>query len=246
MRPLASAIFRALRSMTAAIVVAAPLVSAAHAGPTPEQQCLADRYAAAGKYAACTHRALAKHAKGLDFFKFVAIAAKCTTKYVALWPKLQAKAAGSGSTCDAPRFVDYGNGTVADNLTGLEWEQKTDDGSIHDKDDLYWWGGGPQADGTIFSAFLGGLNAACFASHCDWRLPTLAELLTIVSAPYPLCGSNPCIDPIFGTTIGGAYWSSSSLAADPIQAWFMQFTVAIPATESKLSSKHARGVRSSL
>ena len=215
-------------------------------GPTPQQQCLASRYAAAAKYAACQQRALGKHAQGVDVFKVIAIAGKCVMKYGAVWSKLQAKSAGTGATCEAPRFVANPDGTVTDNLTGLKWEQKTDDGSIHDKDDTYWWGGGAQADGTVFTVFLAALNTGCFASHCDWRLPTIAELWTIVSLPYPFCESNPCIDPVFAPTVGGHYWSGSSVAADPLHAWFMQFSAGITGDELKLSSKYARAVRSTL
>ncbi len=32
-------------------------------------------------------------------------------------------------------YTDNGDGTVTDNQTGLTWEKKSDDGSIHDKDD---------------------------------------------------------------------------------------------------------------
>jgi len=42
---------------------------------------------------------------------------------------------GTRPTVEFPtRFIDHGDGTVTDTRTGLMWEQKTDDGSIHDKD----------------------------------------------------------------------------------------------------------------
>ena len=39
---------------------------------------------------------------------------------------------------------------------------KTDDGSIHDKDDTYWWSTGSpwKPDGGAFVDFLGTLNGA--------------------------------------------------------------------------------------
>jgi hypothetical protein len=48
-----------------------------------------------------------------------------------------------------------GDGTATDYDTGLQWEQKTDDGSVHDKDNTYSWSPtlGPP-DGTAFTAFL--------------------------------------------------------------------------------------------
>jgi len=83
----------------------------------------------------------------------------------------------------ACRYGDNGDGTVTDYDTGLQWEQKTDDASVHDKDNTYAWsdggGGFTQPDGAAFKVFLGTLNngtssegsatSGCFAGHCDWR-----------------------------------------------------------------------------
>ena len=38
-------------------------------------------------------------------------------------------------------YVDNGDGTITDLNTGLMWEKKSDDGTIHDKDDIYTWHG---------------------------------------------------------------------------------------------------------
>jgi hypothetical protein len=35
------------------------------------------------------------------------------------------------------RYQDNGDGTVTDKNTGLVWEKKSDDGGIHDMDNLY-------------------------------------------------------------------------------------------------------------
>jgi hypothetical protein len=104
----------------------------------------------------------------------------------------QTTAYGTGSDGDveagaALSYTDNGDGTITDNSTGLMWEKKSDDGSIHDKDSSYTWSGASYAttnvmDGTIKSAFLdtlndvGGGGASCFAGHCDWRMPNVKEL----------------------------------------------------------------------
>ena len=135
--------------------------------------------------------------------------------------------------CTNTRFVDPNDGTIIDNQTGLVWEKKTDDGSIHDLDDFYHWSATSTApDGPAFTVFLGTLNngtsgpgttsEGCFADHCDWRLPTIVELATILLEPNP-CGTNPCIDPIFGPTVSSSYWASTSLDTDPNFAWMIIF-----------------------
>ena len=45
-------------------------------------------------------------------------------------------------------------GTVTDYDTGLQWEQKTGDSTVHDKDNTYSWSPslGPP-DGTAFTVF---------------------------------------------------------------------------------------------
>jgi len=74
---------------------------------------------------------------------------------------------------------------VRDNVTGLIWEVKTDDGSIHDKDNKYTWydsnsqtnGGnaGTSGDGTDTEDFIKALNDANFGGYSDWRFPTVKE-----------------------------------------------------------------------
>ena len=80
-------------------------------------------------------------------------------------------------------------------------------------------------NGTAFTDFLGSLNSCSpagsgFAGHCDWRLPTLEELLTISDPSLGECngGTGPCIDPIFGPTIDQAYWTVTT--ANPFPSDF--------------------------
>ena len=159
------------------------------------------------------------------------------------------------------RYVDNGDGTVTDNYTGLQWEQKNSAGggadltNPHDVDNAYTWSISPTgaADGTAYTDFLSRLNTctssdgvtvtASFAGHCDWRLPTIAELQTILLAAYP-CGTSPCIDPVFGPTPAPPlYWSSTTYDAIPLHAFLVFFGDGSVVTLPKGGSIPIRAVR---
>src|SRR6185295_17523643 len=86
------------------------------------------------------------------------------------------------------------------------------------------------------------VTTAGFAGHCDWRLPTIQELQTIVDPGAPGCGSgSPCINPIFGPTVANSYWSSTSLASDPGKVWYVSFNAAgVPSNDIKTHGSHVR------
>ena len=163
------------------------------------------------------------------------------------------------SGCAEARYVDNGDGTVTDSNTGLQWEKKTDDDSVHDKDNTYTWSAtGTPPDGQAFVDFVGTLNncveaggfppselSGGFAGHCDWRLPSVVELQTIVDTTVPTCGGggDPCIDPIFGPTINYNYWTATSFAENPAFAWFADFDVGQVEESAKSGSWHVRAVR---
>jgi Protein of unknown function (DUF1566)/Collagen triple helix repeat (20 copies) len=189
----------------------------------------------------------------------------CTTS-----PNVYLLIAPNGTMSCQPRFVDNLNGTVTDNQTGLMWEKKTgtagdrvlcNDGCIdpHDVNNTYNWSAAApytERTGTLYTDFLARLNLntalddrgdrACFANHCDWRIPTLSELRSISTGVHPNC---PCIDPIFGPTqVRGQeqsfYWSSTSY--QPGFAWGVYFGISgwgVNHIESFWDKNFARAVR---
>ena len=71
---------------------------------------------------------------------------------------------------------------VRDNATGLIWEGKTTDGSIHDQSKVFDWTGAQ-------AIFLAELNRTRFGGFGDWRLPTTVELRGLT-----VKGDEPLID----------------------------------------------------
>ena len=85
---------------------------------------------------------------------------------------------------------------VRDRATGLVWEVKTTDGSIHDRERTFNW---EDAQET----FLAELNSRNFGGFSDWRLPTTDELRTIM-----VKGAEPYINQdFFPNTVSTSYLS---------------------------------------
>jgi hypothetical protein len=148
-------------------------------------------------------------------------------------------------------YTDNGDGTITDNNTGLMWEGKTTtcQGDIHCVDDTYLWA-------HAFTGFIATLNTApCFAGHCDWRLPNVKELQSIVNyeETFPAVslafnnncqGSNGLTE---SCTAASDYWSSSSVAGEPSFAWDIGFGSGLLFKGCKnLCSHRVRAVRGGL
>ena len=165
---------------------------------------------------------------------------------------------GIAALVGAARFEDNGDGTVTDHFTGLQWEKKTNldttanPADPHDADNYYTLTstvGGTAQNGTAFTDFLDKLNGGagpntCLANQCDWRLPTLEELETILLRPFP-CGANPCLDPTLGPveTQAGGYWVVTALQSFPTQAWDVSFAAGFELSNFKTGLAHTRAVR---
>jgi hypothetical protein len=154
-----------------------------------------------------------------------------------------------------PHFVDNGDGTVTDSKTGLMWEKLTTAcaGEITCVNETYTWSSGAgdgNPDGSLYTSFLRQMNGYapflgvfnCFAGYCDWRIPTINELRSIVSIGYPNCTSPPCIDPVFGPTQAAQYWSST-LSDGVATAWEVQFSNGIDEGHVTNDFRYARAVR---
>ncbi len=119
---------------------------------------------------------------------------------------------------------------VRDNLTGLVWEVKTDDGGLHDADNVYTWYStdgnnngaalGTENGGVNTQAYVAAVNAAGWCGANDWRLPNFDELYSIVnlSAAYPAVDTN-----YFPQTRSGSYWTSVPRAHLSVQALAVAF-----------------------
>ena len=178
-----------------ALAVLALVAGEAQAAPTAEQSCQKALSLAAGTYLQCMEKAMGLYYGGADYGGKVQPAfGKCVDKYTANWPKLVKKYDGQGTSCTGDRYADNGDGTFADRLTGLVWEKKTDDSSVHDVDNTYSWSTGSlvKDDGTVFTTFLNTLNDGGFGGSNGWRLPSFYELNTLVAPGYPNCRATPC------------------------------------------------------
>jgi hypothetical protein len=116
-----------------------------------------------------------------------------------------------GSAEPGADYTDNGDGTVTDNVTGLMWEQKTDDGGPGDKDNTYTW-----KDALAYCENL------ALAGYSDWRMPTPKEFERLVD----LNKSSPSIDTAyFPNTSNGLYWTGTTCSGcHKHKAFAMDFT----------------------
>jgi hypothetical protein len=193
------------------------------------------------------------------------------------------------------RYRDDGDGTITDKNTKLMWEKKDQaSGGLHNWNNTYPWQGtcsnnasrvcGSNADcenrgactpsgGARYTIFqwVAQLNTPpCFAHHCDWRIPNVKELQSIVDyetylPPVDAAFNNNCT---LGCTVDGAnntrecsctqsagasqgyYWSGSTYAPSPLVqppgsmlAWGVLFGDGDVLSAGKTDHDYVRAVR---
>lgn len=117
-------------------------------------------------------------------------------------------------------FDIHADGTVTHKPTGLMWMRcslgQTWDGSTSSctgSASTHTWQGALQA-AEVWNAGGG------FAGHTDWRLPNIKELESIVEER---CYSPAIHGSAFPGTSSSVFWSSSSYALNPGNAWTLYF-----------------------
>ena len=117
---------------------------------------------------------------------------------------------------------------VRDNVTGLEWEIKTTDGSFRDQSRRFthfsetYDPNGLRGGHEDASGYVTELNAQGLCGANDWRLPDAAELQGLVN--YGVGHPGPVIDAsYFPDTLSDAYWSGTPYAKSIRSAWVVYF-----------------------
>ncbi|CAK0741490.1 hypothetical protein CCP4SC76_1100009 [Gammaproteobacteria bacterium] len=126
---------------------------------------------------------------------------------------------------------------IRDNVTGLTWEVKTNDGGLRDQKWSYTWfdasapggnpgtasGGSCQTTGRCdIEKYVQDVNTVGLCGLRDWRLPTVKELAGIID--YSRFDPNPTIDVSnFPNTPASPFWSSTPYANASDSAWNVNF-----------------------
>ena len=145
---------------------------------------------------------------------------------------------------------------VKDNVTGLIWEVKTDDGGLRDKDWTYSWynadsntnggfegyqdGGSCTGSSCDTQGYVQAVNSQGLCGASDWSMPTIKALETIVTRDR----LNPAIDTdYFPNTLSANYWSGTPSAVRLGSAWRIPFSVGDSYYSGENYGHHVRLVR---
>jgi hypothetical protein len=157
---------------------------------------------------------------------------------------------GETQTGLARLYADNGDGTIHDLQTGLVWEKLGLSFPPHEVTQAYSWA-------NAYAVKIAALNTPpCLAGQCDWRLPNVTELLSLIVYDR----SGPAVSPDFATqcSVGCAptacscevsdyYWTSTTVefSSEPpgTNAVMIDFRDGGSFTDSKNVMHHVRAVR---
>jgi len=139
---------------------------------------------------------------------------------------------------NASSFVDNGDGTVTDKRSGLVWQQNIG----------VSFAGACAARYASASVAVDACTWEQAKSYCaslrltgtEWRLPTRAELESIVDTSR----SSPALDVrLFPDTLAQWFWSSSAKVNSTDSAWFVDFSAGSASYKAKSTALRVRCVR---
>ncbi len=143
---------------------------------------------------------------------------------------------------------------VKDNVTGLIWEVKTDDGGLHDKRHTYTWynpnsntngrRAGYENGDYDTDSFVSAVNKTGYCGATDWRMPTREELRSIIDYSIAYPGLSIDTNYFINTTGYTEFWSSSPWIGVINEALSVDFIGCIDKTTNKGLGRQVRLVRS--
>ncbi len=126
-------------------------------------------------------------------------------------------------------FVNNGDGTITDRVTGLMWQEKPPyqlggEGEIYDLKD--------------WKSSLAYCEELDLSGYDDWHLPDINELVAMVD----YAKKKPALDTAFS---GGStsYWSSTTRTKDNMHGWYVNLDKGSLSYGSKTQTNYVRAVR---
>jgi hypothetical protein len=135
----------------------------------------------------------------------------------------------TGNPWPTPRFLDNGDQTISDRLTGLVWSKNANPAKT------------PQTWQQALD-YVKSLNSSNYNGHNDWRLPDINELRSLADAQQGDLASW-LNSQAFSGVQGGSYWSSDSDSYATGNAWYIGMDSGYVYSDAKSWSNYVWPVR---
>lgn len=133
----------------------------------------------------------------------------------------------------------YKQQCVRDQVTGLIWEGKTAKGPRSGRNTFTNVGDGRDGDASTYVAYI---NSLALCGYTDWRLPTVAELHTLVDYGKPQGQAMLNLDWFVNSASPNGYWTSN-IDASPGGVWYVDFRLGRTWARGSMYTFHVRLVR---